>query len=119
MNPRSASASPGFTLLEILFALALSAALAATVAGAIAAVSHAERVAQHYATASLHLTTLQTAQRLHPTGTPPTLPGWHIEQTPLTVQHPGSPPRQGARLTLRARGNPIPPITIQLLETSP
>ena len=119
MNPCPASASPGFTLLEILFALALSAALAATVAGATAAISRAERVAQHYATASLHLPTLQTAVRLHPTAPPPALPGWHIEQTPLTIQHSGRPPRQGAQLTLRARGNPIPPITIQLLDTSP
>ena len=112
----------GFSLIEVLVALALCALLAATTAAAVSFSSRAEALADQYAAATLLLPSLYAAQRLDPAAVP-TEPAastdWRLQHTTQIQAYPDRQFREWNRLHLSQTRGTVPPIQLSILNELP
>lgn len=109
----------GFSLVEVLIALALCAFLASAVSSAVAFSSRAERLADRDAAASLLVPSLCAAQRLRPDDPPSAPPGWRIERSSEIVRLPDGALREWHLLAVFAADGESPPFVLRIFEDSP
>lgn len=130
-RPQAPSFHPrthGFTLVEVLGALALCVMLAGVAATASIQSSRAIRRAEAIRDQTLHLRTLYAQAHLHPDETEEAPSPWRIDRDELLVPPPARPssrlavraplpPRRWSILNLRDASNTLRPVRLAILET--
>ena len=117
--PRSNRIPDGFTLIEVLAALALCALLAAVAASAVAFASRAERLARRDGEASLLLPALYAAQRLRPDDLAAPPPGWRVAHETDIVKVTDDLRQEWHRLVLVSDRRDRPALLLQILGDAP
>lgn len=109
----------GFTLIEVLAALALCVLLAVATTSAIAFTSRSERLAARTGEASLLLPSLYAAQRLRPDELPVAPRGWRVDSTTEFVAISDDLRQEWHQLAIAFAGNEIPPLILRILSDAP
>ena len=117
--PPGSALRRGFSLVEVLVALALCALLASAVSSAVAFSARAERFADRDGDASLLVASLCAAQRLRPDDLPSVPPGWRVDRSSEIVRLADGSLREWHLLSVSAPGGESPSFVLRIFEDSP